>query len=72
MRFKNVHVPTGDDGNIIKHIDADIMVLGICKNKLKINLNTTDTGQSHPIGEVRDGEFSIIIRFLSYRQRQLA
>jgi hypothetical protein len=31
----------------------------------------TDIGRSHPIGEIRDGKISIIVRFLTYRQRHM-
>jgi hypothetical protein len=34
-------------------------------------LNLTDIGRSHPIGEIRDGKISIIVRFLTYRQRHM-
>ena len=71
LRFNNVKLPTDDNGQINKPIDTDSLVLDICKKKLKIQLETTDIGRSHPIGEIRDGKTSIIVRFLSYRQRQL-
>lgn len=71
LRFNNVKVPTDGRGNIIKPIDTDSLVLDICNNKLKVNIETKDIGRSHPIGEIRDGKVSIIVRFLSYRQRQI-
>ncbi|VDI72936.1 Hypothetical predicted protein [Mytilus galloprovincialis] len=71
LRFHNVPVPTDDNGDIIKPINTDALVLDICNKNLKLNLNTRDIGRSHPIGEIKDGKIAIIVRFLSYRQRQL-
>ena len=45
-------------------------MLRICNKKLGVRLSINDIGRSHPIGEVKDGKISIIVRFLSYRQRQ--
>ncbi|CAG2235840.1 unnamed protein product [Mytilus edulis] len=58
-------------GDIIKPIDTDSLILGICYKQLKLKLDTRDIGRFHPIGEIKDGKISIIVRFLSYRQRQL-
>jgi hypothetical protein len=41
------------------------------KNQLGVKLNLTDIGRSHPIGEIRAGKISIIVRFLTYRQRHM-
>ncbi|CAC5374571.1 unnamed protein product [Mytilus coruscus] len=72
LRFHNVPAPTDDNGDIIKPINTDALVLGICNKNLNLNLNTRDIGRSHPIGEIKDGKIiAIIVRFLSYRQRQL-
>ena len=71
LRFHNVPAPTDDKGDIIKPIDTDSLILGICHNQLKLKLDTRDIGRSHPIGEIKDGKISINVRFLSYRQRQL-
>lgn len=71
LRFNNVPVPRNGKGVIIKPIDTDALVLGICKNNLKVDLSPNDIGRSHPIGEMREGKISIIVRFLSYRPRQL-
>lgn len=71
LRFNNVIVPTDPSGKIIKNFDTDDIILDICKNQLDIELKKTDIGRSHPIGEFRDGKMSVIVRFLSYRQRQL-
>lgn len=71
LRFNNVSVHTNTNGDVIKPIDTDSLVLGICKNKLKVDLKLHDIGRSHPIGDIRDGKTSTIVRFLSYRQRQM-
>ncbi|CAG2217113.1 unnamed protein product [Mytilus edulis] len=71
LRFHNVPAPTDDNGDIIKPINTDALVLDICNKNLKLNLNTRDIGRSHPIGDIKDGKIAIIVRFLSYRQRQL-
>ncbi|KAK6181849.1 hypothetical protein SNE40_009629 [Patella caerulea] len=70
LRFNNVCVPTKGNGNIITPIDTDSLVLDICKKQLGVKLNLNDIGRSHPIGEIRDGKTSIIVRFPTYRQRQ--
>ncbi|CAC5384901.1 unnamed protein product [Mytilus coruscus] len=71
LRFHNVPVPTDDNGAIITPIDTDDLVLRICNKKLQVKLNIFDIGRSHPIGEMKDGKISIIVRFLSYRQRNM-
>ncbi|KAK6171695.1 hypothetical protein SNE40_018135 [Patella caerulea] len=70
LRFNTVRVPTKVSGNIITPIDTDSLVLDICKKQLGVKLNLNDIGRSHPIGEIRDGKTSIIVRFPTYRQRQ--
>ena len=50
-------------------IDTDPLLLDNCRIQLGVRLNLTDIGRSHPIGEICDGEISIILRFLTYRQR---
>ena len=71
LRFNNVRVPTNSNGDIIQPIDTDSIVLQICKNQLGVKLNLNDIGRSHPIGQSRDGKISIIVRFLTYRQRAM-
>jgi hypothetical protein len=53
-------------------IDTDSIVLQICKNQPGVKLNLNDIGGYHPIGQSRDGKISIIVRFLTYRQRAMA
>lgn len=70
LRFNNVPVPSDVDGNVIQPIDSDKLVLDICAQKLNLaDITIDDIGRSHPIGEIRDGKCSIIVRFLSYRKR---
>jgi hypothetical protein len=66
-----VKVPTNRKGEIIQPVDTDSIVLGICNKDLGLKLDINHIGRSHPIGEPKDGEISIITRFLTYRQRQL-
>jgi hypothetical protein len=46
-----------------------LSISSLCKLITKLNLN--DIGRSHPIGQSRDGKISIIVRFLTYRQRAI-
>ena len=71
MRFNNVKVPTNGNNVVKTPTDTDSLVLGICKNQLGVKLTITDIGRSHPIGEIRDGKISIIVRCLTYRQRHM-
>ena len=71
LRFNNVKVPTNGNNVVKTPIGTDSLVLDICKNQLGFKLNITDIGRSHPIGEIRDGKISIIVRFLTYRQRHM-
>ena len=71
MRFNNVKVPSNGNNVVKTPIDTDSLVLDICKNQLGVKLNLTDIGRSHPIGEIRDGKISIIVRFLTCRQRHM-
>lgn len=70
LRFNNVQVPTKHNGDIIQPIDTDKVVLQICNEQLGLNLTVNDLGRTHPIGEIKHGKASIIVRFLTYRQRQ--
>ena len=52
-RFNNVKTPTNDQGEKIKPIDTDVLVLKICNTRLGLRLYVKDMGRSHPIGEVQ-------------------
>jgi hypothetical protein len=56
---------------LVRLLYSDSIVLQICKNQLGVKLSLKDIGRSHPIGQSRDGKISIIVRFLSYRQRAM-
>lgn len=71
LRFNNVKVATNPDGSIKQPVDTDKIIKDICKTKLGVTLDTNDIGRSHPIGRSYDGKISVIVRFLSYRQRRL-
>ena len=71
LRFHNVRVPTDQKGNIIQSVDTDGIILKICNKDLTVPLDIHDIGRSHPIGEAKDGKISIIVRFLTYRQRHM-
>ncbi|CAC5383586.1 unnamed protein product [Mytilus coruscus] len=53
LRFHNVPAPTDVNGDIIKPINTDVLVLSICNENLNLNLDTRDIGRSHPIGEIK-------------------
>jgi hypothetical protein len=52
-------------------INTDQLVLDICNTNLKQPISIEDIGRSHPIDETKNGNISVIARFLSYRKRQL-
>jgi len=70
LRFNSVKLPTKPNGQIIKPINSDQLVLDICNNELGLDLQLQDLGRTHPIGPVHDGKANIIARFISYRPRQ--
>jgi hypothetical protein len=71
LRFHNARVPTDQKGNIIQPVDTHGIVLKICNKDLTVPLDIHHIGRSHPIGEANDGKISIIVRFLTYRQRHM-
>ncbi|VDI39008.1 Hypothetical predicted protein [Mytilus galloprovincialis] len=48
LRFHNVPAPTDDKGDIIKPIDTDSLILGICHKQLKLKLDTRDIADPIP------------------------
>ena len=70
LRFNCVKLPTKPNGQIIKPINTDQLVLDICNNVLGLDLQLQDLGRTHLIGPVQDGKANIIARFISYRPRQ--
>ncbi len=72
LRFNNVRLPTDATTNkIIFPVDTDSIVLDICNSALKQPIKLEDIGRSHTIGKIQNGTASIIVRFLSYRKRQM-
>jgi hypothetical protein len=63
-------LPTKPNGQIIKPINSDQLVLDICNNEIGLNLQLQDLGRTHPIGPVHDGKANVIACFISYRPRQ--
>ncbi|VDI57548.1 Hypothetical predicted protein [Mytilus galloprovincialis] len=71
LRFNNIKIPTNGNGRMIKPVNTDYLVLQICNEQLGLDINLKDLGRTHPIGKVKNGKMSVIVRFLSYRTRQL-
>lgn len=73
LRFHNISVPVDERGRIKHPVDTDQLVLGIIHDKLKLkDITINDIGRSHVIGKVgRNGKTQVIVRFLSYRTRNL-
>lgn len=70
LRFHNISVPVDERGNILHPVDTDSLIVDICNNKLNVNITKEDIGRSHVIGSVRNGKSQVIVRFLSYRNRE--
>ena len=64
-------VYTDHKGNIIQPVDTDGIVLTNCIKDLNVPLDIHHIGRSRPIGEAKDGKISIIVRFLTYRERHM-
>ncbi|CAC5411191.1 unnamed protein product [Mytilus coruscus] len=73
LRFNNIPIPVDrlSGGKIVHPVDTDNIILDICKNKLKLDIGIQDIGRSHVIGKVKQGKSQVIVRFISYRARQL-
>ncbi|CAC5386810.1 unnamed protein product [Mytilus coruscus] len=73
LRFNNIPIPVDrlSGGKIVHPVDTDNIILDICKNKLKLDVGIQDIGRSHVIGKVKQGKSQVIVRFISYRTRQL-
>ena len=71
LRFHNVTVPVDHRGRVKHPVDTDELILDICNNTLGLTLTIADISRSHVIGKVRDGKTQVIVRFLSYRVRNL-
>ena len=71
LRFHNITVPVDQRGRIKHPVDTDKLVLDVCNKKLGLSLSVEDISRSHVIGKVRDGKSQVIVRFLSYRVRNM-
>jgi hypothetical protein len=59
LRFNRVKLPTkpnAGNGQIIRPINSDQLVLDICNNELGLDLRLQDHGRTHPTGPVQDGK----------------
>ena len=64
-------VYTDHKDNIIQPVDTDGIVLTNCIKDLNVPLDIHHIGRSRPISEAKDGKTSIIVRFLTYRERHM-
>ncbi|CAG2228742.1 unnamed protein product [Mytilus edulis] len=51
--------------------DRTKQIIDICNNKLGLDIGIRDIGRSHVIGKLKQGRSQVIVRFISYRTRQL-
>ncbi|CAG2239435.1 unnamed protein product [Mytilus edulis] len=73
LRFNNVAIPADriQGAKIVHPVDTDSIILDICNNKLGLDIGIRDIGRSHVIGKLKQGRSQVIVRFISYRTRQL-
>ncbi|KAK6190486.1 hypothetical protein SNE40_002348 [Patella caerulea] len=71
LRFNNVKVPVDANGYIVKPVDTDSIIQEICDKQLGVKLDIREISRSHPIGKPVGDKISIIVRFISYRQRHM-
>lgn len=71
LRFHNIKVPVNERGRIIHPVNTDDLILDICNTLPGVNLTINDIGRSHVIGRAKSGKCQVIVRFLSYRTRNL-
>ena len=73
LRFNNVPIPTDriEGTKIVHPVDTDSIILDICNNKLGLDIGIRDIGRSHVIDKLKQGRSQVIVRFISYRTRQL-
>ncbi|CAC5411750.1 unnamed protein product [Mytilus coruscus] len=51
-------------------VNTDDLILDICNKKLDLGIQKSDISGSHVIGKVRNGKSQVIVRFISYRNRE--
>lgn len=73
LRFNNVAIPADriQGAKIVHPVDTDSIILDICNHKLGLDIGIRDIGRSHVIGKLKQGRSQVIVRFISYRTRQL-
>ncbi|CAC5416206.1 unnamed protein product [Mytilus coruscus] len=71
LRFHNIQVPVDGHGKIIHPVNTDDKILSICNSQLGLNLSINDISRSHVIGKAKYGKCQVIVRFMSYRTRDM-
>ncbi|CAC5423874.1 unnamed protein product [Mytilus coruscus] len=71
LRFHNIQVPVDGHGKILHPVNTDDKIRSICNNQLGLNLSINDISRSHVIGKAKYGKCQVIVRFMSYRTRDM-
>ena len=71
LRFHNIKIPVDESGNIIHPVNTDDIIVKLCNEKLDVSISKDDIGRSHVIGKVKNGRSQVIVRFISYRKREM-
>lgn len=71
LRFHNIQVPVDGHGKILHPVNTDDKILSICNGQLGLNLSIDDISRSHVIGKAKYGKCQVIVRFMSYRTRDM-
>ncbi|CAC5390839.1 unnamed protein product [Mytilus coruscus] len=70
LRFHNIQVPVGIIGKVIHPVNTDDLILDVCNKKLDLGIQKSDNSRSHVIGKVGNAKSQVIVRFISYRNRE--
>ncbi|CAC5369740.1 unnamed protein product [Mytilus coruscus] len=70
LRFHNIQVPVDRYGKVMHPVNTDDLILDVCNKKLDLGIQKSDISRSHVIGKVRNGKSQVIVRFISYRNRE--
>ncbi|VDI09119.1 Hypothetical predicted protein [Mytilus galloprovincialis] len=71
LRFYNIQVPVDGHGKNLHPVNTDDKILSICNGQLGLNLSIDDISRSHVIGKAKYGKCQVIVRFMSYRTRDM-
>ncbi|CAC5368010.1 unnamed protein product [Mytilus coruscus] len=71
LRFHNIQVPVDGHGKILHPVNTDDKILSICNSQLGLNLSINDISRSHVIGKAKYGKCQVIVRFMSYRTKDM-